>query len=108
MVKKDFEKQVGDATKLFVFMVSERHCYRVPDKIIDDIEAAREVVKLNQAPTAAERALLAKAHRDLILVPDVSVTYSGVPPAEFWQGNRIWACRAACRRLQSSPGMFRR
>ena len=89
-IRKDFANQVTAAVKLRDFMASERHSYHIPDKVIDDIEAARQVVILNRTPTAEERAALAKAYRDLVLVPDTSITYSGVPPAEFWQCGSPW------------------
>ncbi|MEI7714015.1 MAG: hypothetical protein WCI94_21450, partial [Rhodospirillales bacterium] len=89
-VKLSFAEQVDAAVKLRDFIVSERHSYRVPDKIVDDIEAARQIAMSDRAPTADERAALSKAYRDLILIPDTSIAYAGVPPADFWSRGSPW------------------
>lgn len=89
-VKAAFAEQVDAVVKLRDFMVSERHSYAVPDRIIDDIEAARQIAIMNRTPSAQERASLSKAQRDLVAVPTTSITYSGIPPAEFWQCGSAW------------------
>ena len=88
--QQDFKKQVDDISVLYDFTASERRSYHVPDKIIDEIEAARQIVMNDKTPTAEQRASLSKAHRDLIMVPDMSITYSGVPPLEFWGRRSPW------------------
>ncbi len=103
-VRQAFAKQVDAAVTLRDFMASERHSYHVPDKIVDDIEAARQVVVLKQTPSAEQRASLSKAHRDLILVPDTSVTYNGVPPADFWCRRSPWPWSILW--LSAAPALF--
>ena len=99
-VKLSFAEQVDAAVKLRDFIVSERHSYRGPDKIVDDIEAARQIAMSDRAPTADERASLSKVYRDLILIPDTSIAYDGVPPADFcsrgspWVRSIYWLCVA--------------
>jgi hypothetical protein len=88
--KQDFAKQVCAITKLYEFTASERRSYHVPDKIIDEIEVARQIVMDGGKPSPEQRASLSKAHRDLIMVPDMSITYSGVPPLEFWGQRSPW------------------
>ena len=89
-VKKDFATRVEVAVKLLDFMAGERHSPHVPNDIIDKIEAARETAMSEKDPTEEERAALSKAYRDLMLVPDISVTYSGIPPKAFWGLESPW------------------
>ena len=103
-VKKDFAKQVRGVVKLRDFLVEQRHSPHVPDNIVDEIEKARQVAMLGTTPSADERAALARAYRDLMLVPDTSITYSGVPPAEFWDKNSPW--RKPMLWLSAAPTLF--
>ena len=89
-VKADFAKQVVEVVKLRDFMVEQRHSHHVPDNIVEEIEKARQVAMLGTTPSAEERAALARAYRDLMLVPNISFSYNGIPPKEFWDCKSSW------------------
>jgi hypothetical protein len=89
----DFHKQVCKASELLDFLMSEGYPYDIPDHIIDEIEAARELLKNADPPTPDQRAKLLKAYRDLIKIPRTSATFESLslPPPGFWQ-RRSWLC----------------
>jgi hypothetical protein len=78
-----FCHDVNKASQLLDFLIQEGNPYRVPDEIIEKIEAARGRVKENVTPEPAERAELLKAYRDLVAIPGTAVLFD-FPPTPFW------------------------
>jgi Bacterial Ig-like domain (group 2) len=81
-----FCSEVNRASTLLDFLMEEGHPYHIPDQIIDRIEEAREFVKAGTPPTAAQRAALLKAYRDLVAIPGTAVLFD-FPPAPFWRSH---------------------
>jgi hypothetical protein len=79
-----FCQEVNDASALLDFLIREGHPYRVPDQIIERIEAARTLVVQAGPPPADERAKLLEAFRDLVAIPGTSVLFD-FPPTPFSQ-----------------------
>jgi hypothetical protein len=78
-----FRKEVAKASAVLDFLIEEGHPYHVPDGIIETIERARDLAQGPTAPSAAERAELLKAYRDLVAIPGSSVLE--FPPTPFWK-----------------------
>jgi hypothetical protein len=87
LIYEDFYKQVCKASELRDFLLTEGYPHDIPDKIIEDIENARELLKNPDPPTREQRADLLKAYRDLMKIPRTSVNFEGIalPPPRFWQ-----------------------
>lgn len=86
---KQFCYEVNKAARLLDFLIEEGRPFRIPDEIIDSIEAARSLVRESTPPSAADRARLLKAYRDLVGMPGTSVLYD-FPPTRFWRGRSLW------------------
>ena len=92
----EFEHNVTTASKILNYLISEGHACRVSDEIIDDVEASRDKLaqidgKVGASASAADRARIKRALRDLAELPRISVTFDGVPPAHrFWLRSSPW------------------
>jgi hypothetical protein len=88
---KQFRREVESATHLLHFLLQEGPSCQISDQIIDDIEAARDLLKSpDVAPTKENRVKLLKAYRDLIDSPRFSVKYARIPPVYFWDSRSFW------------------
>ena len=87
--QEEFSRDVAAASALLDFLVREG-LQPIRDQIIDDIEAAREVVASGAPPSKDDRAKLQKATRDLTLVPRITVVTARVPPVTFWGLDSPW------------------
>jgi hypothetical protein len=87
---KEFSDDVKKTSDLLDFIISQGYSRHIPDRIIDDIETARQLLKEHPDPPKEERARLMKAYRDLVAVPNTSVTYDGIPPTAFWSVRSRW------------------
>ncbi|MGE0258187.1 MAG: hypothetical protein AB7T18_05470 [Alphaproteobacteria bacterium] len=86
--RDEFARNVADASALMEFMVRERE--RVPDQIIEDIEAASDLLASRAVPSKDERVRFLRAYRDLIAVPRCAIAYDGIPPTTFWSPGSLW------------------
>ena len=84
-----FSGYVTAASALLEFLIKEG-LQPIRDQIIDDIEAARELLNKPTPPSKEDRAKLVKAYRDLALVPRISVASARIPPVTFWSAESQW------------------
>jgi hypothetical protein len=89
-ISEEFSAEVRKASELLDFLLSEGYPYHIPDQIIDKIETARELLKTPGHPSKEDRATLIKAYRDLVNIPQNSVTFDRIPPARFWSMRSSW------------------
>ena len=89
-IRKRFCSTIDKASNLLDFLIDEGYRYKIPDKIIDEVEAARECLKQAGAPIAEERAKLTEAYRDLVNISRTSVTFDKMPPTCFWTKRSPW------------------
>jgi hypothetical protein len=87
-ISEEFSTEVRKASELLAFLMSEGYPYHIPDHIIDEIEAARELALGH--PSKEDRAKLTKAYRDLVSIPQNSVTFDRMPPPIFWSMGSPW------------------
>ncbi len=87
---KAFSEEVQKSCRLLEFLIVEERSCRVPDHVIDDIEACREKLRGGNTITANDRALITKAYQDLVAVPRSSVAYQRGIPGKFWDGGSPW------------------
>ncbi len=87
---EEFPRDVAAAFALLKFLIKEGGPEPIRDQIIDDIEAAREVVKDSAPPKKEDRVKLLKAYRDLVTVPRISVASARIPPVTFWSVDSQW------------------
>jgi hypothetical protein len=89
-ILEEFSTEVRKASELLVFLMNEGYPYHIPDQIIDDIEAARESLKYPGHASKVYRAKLRKSYRDLVRIPQQSVTFDRIPPTLFWRKDSPW------------------
>src|SRR5271166_1830655 len=89
-IAQDFAAEFRKASELLGFLMSEGYPYHVPDQIIDEIETSRELLKDSSTPSKEDRAKLLKAYRDLVTIPQTSVTFDRMPPTPFWSTHTPW------------------
>src|SRR5689334_18721703 len=77
-----FCHDVNKVSRLLDFLIEEGNPYRIPDDVIEKVEAARSRVKENTPSDAAQRAELLKAYRDLVAIPGTAVLFD-FPPTPF-------------------------
>lgn len=85
-----FAEEVEKSCRLLGFLIVEERSCRVPDQVIEDIEACREKLKSGNTISDKDRALITKAYRDLIAVPRSSVAYQRILPGKFWDAGSPW------------------
>ena len=85
---EEFSRYVAAASALLDFLIKEG-LQPIRDQIIDDIEAARALLK-DGTPSKEDRAKLLKAYRDLSLVPRITITSARIPPTTFWSVESQW------------------
>ena len=87
-VTTDFYAEVRDASDFLNFLISEGYSRNVqdsiPDRIIEEIEAARDLLRNSSVPSREDRTRLRKAYRDLVNLPRTSVTFTRVRPTSSW------------------------
>ena len=88
--KPGFAAQVEEVSTLLMFLIKEGAAQSIRDQIIDDIEAARQLVKDGPEPTKEDRAKLIRAYRDLVAVQKVPFASGKVPPVVFWGADLRW------------------
>jgi hypothetical protein len=86
----EFSVEVKKAYELLNFILTEGHPCHIPDKIIEDIEEARELLRTTRCPSKEDRVKLLKAYRDLVTIPRASITFDGMPPTPFWNLHSRW------------------
>ncbi|HME21470.1 MAG TPA: hypothetical protein VKI44_09025 [Acetobacteraceae bacterium] len=87
---EQYAEETRNASRLLQFILSEGYPYHIPDEIIEAIEAARQLVSDGKSPTPEQWAKLIRAHRDLVNIPAVSITFDRIPPTVFWSGRSPW------------------
>jgi hypothetical protein len=87
---QDFSAEFGRMSKLLDFLMNEGHPFHVPDQIIDEFAAARELLKPPSRPNKEDYAKLTKAYRDMVTISQNSVTFDGMPPMHFWSRRSPW------------------
>src|SRR5215813_1999239 len=87
----NFATDVDEASTLLRFLIKEGGRASIPNGIIEDIEAAREIARTRDAkPSVEQRAKLLKAYRDLAAVPRNAIASAKVPPVIFWGAGSHW------------------
>jgi hypothetical protein len=86
----DFNAEFKRVSRLLDFFMDEGHPFHIPDQIIDEVEAARELLKPGAHPSPEDRSKLMKAYRDLVTISQTSVMFDGMPPMRFWSRRSPW------------------
>ena len=84
------QRKSQTASMLLSFLMSEGHPYQIPDKIIEEIDAAQKFLDHNGSALESDAVKFKKAYRDLITISQTSITYNGIPPTPFWHWKSPW------------------